>query len=1164
MPSVIPELRQFLEQYLNDSVVLLSIGGSPSQTAFFVSEDGLLCTTHHFYEPVLCDSYVTVQWRGLEYRALYKADLSDTTSDVAFFQMLSRMESESLRTTPVPLYPHRLDNTDQGIPCVALGFAGMTDPYAPQRLRLFEGTLSWTAGYQTHPGHRLLPEFDTLDVTVAAGNSGAPILDLRRFRVVAYVRGRLGTPAQQGQPAASPIERMGRACPIPPVLLDMESLCDSWRDAGERLESEKRRFFRALRLPLPSDIVTSSDAIAAIEQQNRDVLSRLESAGVFHPTLLVPRATTKRILEFLASEEYPVAVVAGQSGTGKTTILADLCRRELPRFAIPFLVTCGELGVGDSLDGLPSHLHFDLDLESLIRRIASDGKRLAMILDGYNEWPAASGQHFCQILERVSAIAQQYPGSLAILVAAKSEFLREHLPELVFADAAASSPLPLHVIYRHVIQGDSDKEAGRSQRERLTIEVPTLHQSHLHDVSSEQRLMYEHYRRQGTVRTPAGEEIGICPLTTYEALPNSILTFIDRPLLLRQFMIRYHGQQAPTVGLRFSLYREIVVPDIAKFAPSWITRERVENLMANLARYLLHNGVQTATFRQLTNQPWFDAGTVELLLTHTFFLSRSKVSGSILGGTQIGFSSDWLFEYYLSLDIWEELLDGNEHRPQYLATLFDASGGTQADRLVGPLANVAELSLTRDHIMLRDILTAGAQAEQSPVSSAFIASFFELVRTQYGFAIPLPPEAFGAPASALDIFKGLRNTFSAGGLRRIMSYVAHLGDDGIDDALALLSFDQTLDGTLWESLGPAGLAELKTLRALMRFRINNEQDVRSALAELQQMDGGRLPDVARNRYMFVLGRCHQWFREYDAALNAYEKGSDGDDHYASMCRHQIAFIEFFEHSNYQRAAELLTTNTRSRGDAARNQSSIHLLATCLMELGQYRNAEDLIESQLRQRNRQGLGRARVLRTLAQLRLRTFERDAAIDTCRAAGELSRNATNRLVYAESLEAEASVLALHDGDLPQALSLMNDVMSIARERNHRPSLSWFLQTEAMVHALKGDADAMATALGSAASFGLNPNQERRTQLVRALCAHAVLGRSSPREDLEQLESEYRQAGQVWYAGIVALLRDSQAGRDVELHSLLPDGTNISGLRRSFLFRFVFPAEANVSEES
>ena len=120
----------------------------------------------------------------------YVAQSSAPAEDFALFRA-DLSNARRTRTVPLPLFQGELSNSrDKFDLAVTAGFAGIGNRDAPPALRLFDGRLEGLSWYQ-NPAAPGIPitQIETLDLTIAGGNSGAPILDLRLFRVVGYVRG---------------------------------------------------------------------------------------------------------------------------------------------------------------------------------------------------------------------------------------------------------------------------------------------------------------------------------------------------------------------------------------------------------------------------------------------------------------------------------------------------------------------------------------------------------------------------------------------------------------------------------------------------------------------------------------------------------------------------------------------------------------------------------------------------------------------------------------------------------------------------------------------------------------------------------------------------------------------------------------------------------------
>ncbi|HSS79075.1 MAG TPA: trypsin-like peptidase domain-containing protein [Thermoanaerobaculia bacterium] len=1137
------DLRRFIERIFAESVLPLLVDGKPWATGFFVSDDGLLCSCHHGLDPGF-PGRVEVSWKGKTYPLVYLPAESSPALDFALF----RLEPASIgleKVIPVPVQEGGVDPLRPGAAALALGYAGMTDPLAPLRLRAFEGAVTAVALYGNPATGHALYKFETLDLTVGKGNSGAPVLDLQTFRIIGYVQGKL----------EGVWERMGRASLLEPLVEGQPQLHDVWIASGERFDAEKRRFFKENGQRLPIELLTPADARALAAEHNRAVTATLQRAGIYNADLFVTRSVSQSIDRFLAAPEPPLALLAGQSGTGKTNVLVDVCRRVSDSKSIVILILCSALDSTDSLDTMPARLQVDGDLNIFLRREAPE--RVLLILDGYNEWASASRTHLLHIIDRVGELARGNGLPLKVLIGVKTEFIREHVHELFLADrqegGTAESQVPVDLLFHdRDVSYLGTKDAIRAKAPlRPFIEVPTLDSGE--GASSEQAAIYERYRSLRTIRDAAGHDVGICPLTAYEDVPDTIRKLLDRPLLLRQFMIRYDRQQVPSGGLRSSLFREILTPNISRFAPSWITREAVEVLLGNLARHLSQLGYSSLPFRQLVREPWFDRVIIELLLAHTFFLARSATPGSLIGASALGFSSEWLFEYYLALDLWEELVIVTGSRIDYLNASLRSSAEGNVGHVAGALTFVGEWALTGNHALLLDLLVSAPEDDLQPLRRAFIASFFEFVRGHYGFSRPLPPEVLGSPSTFADLLVEWHHQLGPACLRHVLRYLERLGDRGLTDCIELLSLDERL----WEDLGATWKEEVIPLRALKRFRMDSEEYVRGAMEDLTRIDRAAAPQEMRSLIAFVTGRCYQWFQNYEAALAAYSECKNARDTYGAMCRHQIAFIRFFQHSDYKGVATLI----EEEGLVLRGSKVLDIGATtllyghCLIELGRFTEARDLILELVRRRRTAGLGRARALRALVSLYFRTFETSLAIDTAETALKQSRERENQLPYAESRELLAATLACHLGDIPQALEIIAESLAIASKRGHSPSISWFAQTKALIHALARDGEASEEALALAEHASLNPNQVRRSGFIRILgrfLMHRGTARSPVSAEVESLRRDYESAGQSWYAAILRLVSDSLAGRQApEAASYFPPGTDADGLRDSYLFQ-------------
>src|ERR1017187_4461798 len=131
------ELRRFLRGLLGDSVVLIRVDGNPAATGFFISEQGDICSCHHAYFPDV-HGCTTIDWRGTTLPIQYVPSGSAEDRDFALFQV-DRAALAERTTTPLPILDRELDSNDIFDSVITLGYAGLSDPKAPLRMRLFDG-----------------------------------------------------------------------------------------------------------------------------------------------------------------------------------------------------------------------------------------------------------------------------------------------------------------------------------------------------------------------------------------------------------------------------------------------------------------------------------------------------------------------------------------------------------------------------------------------------------------------------------------------------------------------------------------------------------------------------------------------------------------------------------------------------------------------------------------------------------------------------------------------------------------------------------------------------------------------------------------------------------------------------------------------------------------
>ena len=270
-----------------------------------------------------------------------------------------------------------------------------------------------------------------------------------------------------------------------------------------------------------------------------------------------------------------------------------------------------------------------------------------------------------------------------------------------------------------------------------------------------------------------------------------------------------------------------------------------------------------------------------------------------------------------------------------------------------------------------------------------------------------------------------------------------------------------------------------------------------------------------------------------------------------MCRHQIGFIAFFSQCDYRTAAVILAGNALA--------ASRLLRAQCLLELADYTGTMELLQSELksRRRPRRTLSYGKVKRVETQLFTRLFRVEEALAAADEAEECSKYSTYYLAHANVLENKALAISTLKGDFDDAIRLLNRSIQLAVRAPHAPTHSWSLQSLALIQALRGSTELVEPTLEKSESLFTNPNQGRRSRLIRVLVRELEKdGKDSLIIDYEALREEYKIAGQSWYASLISLLLERLRGGQVseeEIRQSFGEEVNVSGLLQSAFMRII-----------
>ncbi|HLO40208.1 MAG TPA: tetratricopeptide repeat protein, partial [Phycisphaerales bacterium] len=791
--------------------------------------------------------------------------------------------------------------------------------------------------------------------------------------------------------------------------------------------------------------------------------------------------------------------ITGSTGTGKTQLLLNHALDSRGGDCTVF-IAC-EDAPGDLIGGIPGLLGVDGTLADLLGSEAlSGGGRLVVMFDAYNEAGFASGKHLRQTVRRAAEVAAAHRDKVRFVFGVRSEFLRDVAPELFEkGESDAGSELPLESVYSTVGEGE-DKS---SRRRVIELDLWSGGEGVL---NGEQEAIYEAYRSQGFITLAQGGRRGCRPLTAYRELAEETRSFLDRPLLVRHFAMRYHDSHAAPHASAYELYDDIILHDVQKIFDGESRRVTATGLLSYLALHLICQRSRRATSHTLMKEAWFSAEVFSSIVSGTSFVHRTVQPTQV---DHIDFSSDWVLEYFLARYIVQEVRSAEFVHggadPMALEGILAKCAPEMNEHLVGGLTQAAQ-RLTNSPALLGVFMAFASGETHEGVRASFVR---HLVRTQRR-ASEESRESF---AKSLCTCRG---QLGERAWARVLAAIDSFNDQHCSAAMFLLDYPG-----LWENLGGDILLERRSVRAHQLFRTGARERVLGAREDLSSIDLTGPGSAARERVAFVLGRCHQWLEDYEQATATYSMAARGQGFYASMCRHQLGFLAFFAESDFSKAATLLEENVGSPQSGSPNHSSLLLYATCAIEVGDYERAGGILKKELERRRGRGElhGQTRALRALSSLHLQKFETDSAVRCCEQALALMHSSNLQALRAEAMTAAARVRGLLTGESSAAQELLGCAEELARASGHQPTVAWVMHNAALHTVVHGTGD--DAKLEALERLKANPNLQRHLAFVRRLGSF-LHGRTVTEDEPEfmTLQRLYAQSRQAWYEGVLKLM--------------------------------------------
>lgn len=1110
-----------IETLLSPSVVAVLSDGEPFQTGFFVSSDGLVCTCYHGFFTRNPNATLSIQ----SGERTFRSRIVDSFEGEDLTLLAIEQEGDSaIATRPLPISWDELPTADHRHGAISIGYSGVGSHGLPVKPRLFPGEL--TVKYDFEKQER----FDVFNISIGPGNSGAPVMDLHRHRVLGYI-----------QSSYVKTDRLlGGALTFKWLLRARPDLVDGWNSACRDFDLDLAQYYREEPFPIDLDHChdTLLEGLASVQVHR--IVGKLGDKDLFGRDRYVRRSVETDVLAFLETPSE-FLMLTGTAGAGKTSLLLSVAQQPDRTRFLPVLISCDGIKVGDLLQHifqalLPSE-HFTQGRVGKLFNRRMD-RKWVLIFDGLNECDGFLLSEFRELIEALRSLgATQDGGNVKVIFSTRTEFLRECFPTFYFGSAARND------------EPDADLPAIFQQYDgQPYLDIGQINTPRFEDSQPELKQMFESYR-----------ETGLRPITPFEQLSEEFLKIIDRPFILQLLMRHYHGQVIPIRVPRAGLLREIVRRILERAGIESIAGiEQTEIFLHSLASLILRSGKRRCSVSELQVQPWYKEDELRILLEGTPLLDE-RVQGTKAGDQNvIGFGADWMFEYFLAQYLWEDWWEeGSAKNNAELLTEIHTMARPHVDQsvvqhLIVALVFFADRAVWEDPARFSFLAEAMNDYGRPSFSKGVVHQLLDFFRFSYGFDKPLSSGSLGF-ARLIELVWLSGNRRGPTGGERVLEYEEYLENIGEHkDARWLLDLDACRCVT---ARSPRLNARRKVSLALNALYAH---EIEEALLHANEVNLDSLPSNLRAKDLFVVGRAYQFKREYSKAEQAFDEGRKGTSLYSYRCAHQLAFIAVIAKSDFAGAAaqlgELLLDQSYQVSQDERLESRL-LHAICQFRLGQYTEAEqhlrEIIKLRAGQRHSHKLGSA--LRALADVHLRRFERDPALDAIKKALETLNGVSYRLSLASAWDTQANILGLLIGDLEAARDSNKMSLEIAQKQKHEPSKRWFLQTRALLSGLDGDVSAVRESLDQAGASSQYEDLQRRFILLLARhCAREQIGIAFETE-IEHLLAEFRNLKLAWYPAILSLMLNVASGTvpTNEPDAIVQaEGINSDGLTSSYLY--------------
>jgi tetratricopeptide (TPR) repeat protein len=1119
-----PRLTSYIESLLRPSVVLIVVNEKESQTGFFVSKSGLICTSYHGLN---FSSQVSVQWNGRSYTA--ETIFRSATADLALLALKGLDGSNGIK--PLPISCDAPPGSQNRHAAASLGYAGWGTFGTNKEPKMPIGELTIKYDYNEHQ-----ERFEIYRISGGKGHSGSPVIDLHRFRVLGYVQSSYSTTGQQ----------IGHALTFKTLVRQRPELLEEWALACHQFDLDLAHYY--LDSPFAVDLEHCPAGLISsiVSIHSKKAFDCHGDKELFQSNRYVPRAVDTDIDYFLNESTDNLLLLSGASGAGKTSFVLNLTQRINHHLNLPVLIKCKGLQLGNLLQTafntvLPIE-HFELRRFGQLLDRCPD-KRWLLIFDGLNECAGFSKPEFRELVDTLRSLVNTRATTLKIIFSLRTEFLREYLQSFFFWQGSRHDALDTNIL-----QG-----FYRDDRGRPYVRLGRINKMHLPDGRLELEAMYEQYR-----------ETGLKPVTSFKQLSEPIRRMLDRPFVLSLMMKAYHGAEVPLTMGRSALIREIVDQTLEKAGiEQEIEVAGMKRYLSRLAAFVLRGrGDLSCLDSDLEIQTWNKDAYLAKVLANTPFVNRETIQGSSGTENLIRFQADWTFEFFLGSYLAEEWWRQNSHKDMaelvHELHLLLPKKTTKSDpqHLLVALLFFAEWAATDDPSRFSFLVSIMNDSQHSSFANAFLRETLDFFRITYGFE-----QQFQSPGESsytvLDLFSRSAEYFGETAAEGLLDYVEHLETiSKYDDALLLLNHDG-LKRTTEEN---SALQARHQLSLALNSFFNHYVDV--ALSFANAVNREVLPLQLQAKHAFVVGRVHQYKEEFLQADKEFQIGRQVRSLYGYRCEHQIPFISILAESDFVAALAQLERTLKNSffgiSPELKFESRV-LKATCLFRVGRYQEASDelleIIKFSGGQRNSNRLGKT--LRVLAELHSRRFDYEQANSTIEKAIE-ALDRSPALSLAAALDIKANILGLLRGDLDAARKYNTESLRLCQDKKHRGTRQWCLQTSALLAALKGNLDETSHFLDKAGAN--NPLERLLRQFILLLAIHRSGQHTVEfQTDILKLRAQFEELQLAWYPQVLSLVSMAAVGgvpRDVEISTLFPAPVDLAGLTNSYLYTQIFAA--------